>query len=63
MNEWMNEWMNDRKLIKNSQKLFYVFAVWEYWSENHLWELLLEELKEFDVRISSGRLFNRRAPL
>ena len=45
----MNEWMNDtfiytrlknislhRKLFKNSQKLFYMFAVWEYWSENNL---------------------------
>ena len=25
-----------KKLIKNSQKLFYMFALWEYWSENHL---------------------------
>ena len=23
------------------------FAVWEYWSENHLWELLLKRIKEF----------------
>ena len=59
------EWMNDnfiyarwktsvwqRKLIKNSQKLFYTFALWEYRSENHLRELLLKRPKEFDVRIS-----------
>ena len=72
----MNEWINNnfiytrlktsvqhRKLIKNSQNLFYIFAVWEYWSENHLWELLLKRPKEFDVRISSGRLFHRRALL
>ena len=53
-----------RKLIsKNSQKLFYIFAVWEHRSENHLWELLLKKPKEFDVRISSGRLFHRRGPL
>ena len=34
---------SNRKLIKNSQKLFYIFAVWEYWSENHLRELLPQE--------------------
>ena len=55
--------VSDRKLIKNSQKLFYIFAVWEYSSENHLWELLLKKPKEFDVPISSGRLFDRIAPL
>ena len=54
---------SNRKLIKNSQKLFFIFAVWEYWSENHRWELLLKKTKEFDVRISSGRLLHRRAPL
>ena len=77
MNEWMSEWMNElyfyfntvknislhRKLIKNSQKLFYIFAVWEYWPENHLLELLLKKPKELDVRISSGKLFLRIAPL
>ena len=52
-----------RKLIKNSQKLFYIFAVWEYWSDNHLLELLLKKSKELDVLISSGRLFHRMAPL
>ena len=31
-----------RKLIKNSQKLFYIFAVWEYWSENQR-----QNLKEY----------------
>ena len=76
LDELKNEWMIDhfiytrlktsvehRKLIKNSQKLFYIFVVWEYLSENRLWELLLKRRKEFDVRISSGRLFHRRAPL
>ena len=65
------EWMNDnfiyarwktsvwqRKLINNSQKLFYIFAVWEYRSENHLWELLLKKPKEFDVRIEEERHCN-----
>ena len=60
-NEWMHanflytRWKTSvwhRKLIKNSQKLFYTFALWEYRSENHLRELLLKRPKEFDVRIS-----------
>ena len=67
------EWMNDnfiyarwkrsvwqRKLINNSQKLFYIFAVWEYRSENHLWELLLKRPKEFDVSIEEERHCNWR---
>ena len=58
-NEWMltffiqgEKHQSDRKLIKNYQKLFYTFALWEYRSENHLRELLLKRPKEFDVRIS-----------
>lgn len=54
-----------RKLIKKSKKLFYICAVWEYWSRNHLCELLLKKPKEFDahVSISSGRLFHTIVPL
>ena len=52
-----NEWMNDNFIYTRLKT-----SVWEYWSENHLWELLLKRPKEFDVRISSGRLFHRRAP-
>ena len=44
-------------------KTILLLAVWEYRSENHLWELLLKKPKEFDGPISSGKFFHRSAPL
>ena len=43
--------------------LVYIFAVWESDTESHLSILLLKLRRDFVVRISSGRSFQRKAPL